>query len=549
MYKNNLIKEIYDTFKNYSNEKISKNELQDLKMIELKELQEKIKKKKTKACNKIKNTNNQITNLTIKSVNDLKKITEKITILNINTVFLNKYLNLPESLIELNIVNSYIYPISYFPINLIKIFIENSNISELPDLPKNLQELICFNGHINKIPKLPKSLKVLDIGNNNINKLSTINKNLKKLYIDNTNISELHIPLDSKLTILNINNTHIKTINYLPDSLIEFSCKTSLIKNLPNIPINIKQLTLNDKVYIDELQYDILSNIIDLHISIENKIIYNRINILNFLLNNKPVVLLNENEMKDRVEDANIELENINKINKINANKLLENINIDDTEVKLNINKVSENIQSKYKSSCNNTEDLIGDSLNVEYGNIVVIDISNSNKYVVWCFTYPEALEMWQFSKTYNIHPYTGQTINQRGILLSRLYNTFVIRQTDNKTHNYAGHHDIKTIYTLDPISRDIFLNKTKITDDIIKNFIPSINDLNLYYLNNPYTQNNNTIKIVNKNNQKFYIGELGSLIIDDTSILTQIIKIIKDNDVGDINKIYTIIQDDVNVN
>ena len=312
---------------------------------------------------------------------------------------------------------------------------------------------------------------------------------------------------------------------------------------MPNIPINIKKLILNDKIHINELQYDILNNINGVNIKVQNHYFIFNNDCLNFLLNNKPIIPLTENELEAKVQEANLQLTNINAQNKINAEKLLETTNIDESEIQLNIPKVSNDIQTKYKSNCNNNEDLIGDSLNVEYGNVVIIDISNPGKYVVWCFTYPEALEMWQFSKTYNVHPYTGQTINQRGILLSRLYNTFVLRNTTDKTVNYAGHHDIKTIYTLDPISKDVFLNKTKINHDLISNFKPKLEDLNLYYLNNPYTQNNNTIKIINENN---YIGELGSIMLDEFGVLKQTVKIIKDNEVGDINKSYTIIKDNI---
>jgi hypothetical protein len=592
MNKEKLINDIYDNFKNYSDFKLSKSELQNLNIKELKELITEIKNEKNKACEKIKNnpTNKKInTSLHINSVDDLNKITSGLKKIDISGSFLPikiDNIKLPESLHDLTLINckilkeiklpknlnflvceytNFIYCKLKLPQNLIKLSLIRCKIQKNFELSKNLTELICegceitslsnipdtlnyinvFNNNIKEFTQFPINLKKLDIGQNSkLIKIKNINENLEMLQCDYTNIKKLKIPLNSKLKFLNINNSKITKIDYLPETLQEFHCENTELIYLPNIPINIEKLLLNDKIHINELQYNILIDLNNLRqIKVQNHNFNFRNDCLNFLLNNEPIIPLTENELEAKGQEANIKLTNINAENKINAEKLLENTIIQENEIQLNIPKVSNDIQTKYKRICNNKEDLIGDDLNVKYGNLVIIDISNDNKYVVWCFTYPEALEMWQYSKTYNILPNTGQSINKRGVLLSRLYNTFVLRKTDNKTINYVGHHDIKTVYTLDPISKEVFLNEIRITPEIINNFVPTINDLNLYYLNNPYIENNNTIKIINENN---YIGELGSIIIDDTGVLTQTVKIIKDNEVDDINKTYTIIKDSI---
>ena len=200
------------------------------------------------------------------------------------------------------------------------------------------------------------------------------------------------------------------------------------------------------------------------------------------------------------------------------------------------LSELDSKTQEIYKSKCeNNKQDLLGDTLNVKYGNIVILDTTNPNKYVVWCFTYPEALDMWLYNKTYNMM--IGYTINQRGVLLSRLYNTFVLRDTNTKT--YQG----ITIYTLDPIPQNVFIQQIKITPEIINDFVPSINDLNLYYLNNPYTQPNNNKPVITRNNIKCELGQ-----IQLNKPITNIVRIIKENTLGDINKTYKIVGDNVNI-
>jgi hypothetical protein len=172
--------------------------------------------------------------------------------------------------------------------------------------------------------------------------------------------------------------------------------------------------------------------------------------------------------------------------------------------------------QKVYKKYCINKEDLIGNTLNVSNGNIVILDISKDDKYVVWCFTYEDSLKMlYDINKTYNIF-YTGQLVDLRGVLLSRIYNTFVLRNT-NKIDDNSN----KYVFTLDPIPQNVLKNKIKINKDVIDNFKPGMNDLNVYYINNPFTYPNNNKIIINDDEIK---GNLATIILQKP--LINIVKI-----------------------
>jgi hypothetical protein len=176
--------------------------------------------------------------------------------------------------------------------------------------------------------------------------------------------------------------------------------------------------------------------------------------------------------------------------------------------------ELDEKEQAVYKSRCSNDSDLIsGDSLDVRYGNVVIIDISNPDKYITYCFTYPEANSMWFHDKTYNVHPYLGYKINQRGMLLSKLYNTLVLRQVNG------------LIYTLEPISRNVFIREEKISSDTINNFIPTINDVNLYYLKGEFEENKDETNVVSHDNYEIK-GKFGNINIKRNNRIINIIRI-----------------------
>ena len=445
-----------------------------------------------------------IINNDLNNIQNLPTTLKKLDISENNIIHLN---NLPNSLIKINASDNIIESIDKFPIRIEYVTINNNNLQELPDLSNNtnLISLECTNNKLNILPIFPdtESLEFLDFRNNNL----TTTTNIPEL-IDNLNL--LGNPLES-ISVIPTDSLDIDDIDILT------------IQQLATI-LNERILRINEGDITREMIQDRYQ---ELQPETQEEL--------------QPET---QEELQNRVDTANTSLQNIHSSNIINIQNLLnsvEDTNIDD--VPLYLQEIDSKEADVYKERCNNTEDLLGDNLNSKYGNIVILDTTNTNKYIAWCFTYPEALEMWKFSKTYNVLSYTGQIINQRGVLLSRLYNTFVLRNINTNTSNYSGHHYIKPIYTLDPIPRDIFIRHEKVNEDLIKNFVPTINDLNLYYLNNPYTQpNNNNVDI----NSERILGNLGEIILNNP--LMNIVKIIKDNEVGDINKSYSIIGDIINI-
>jgi hypothetical protein len=449
------------------------------------------------------------------------------------------------------------------------LYLDDLNLRELPTLPPNLQKLDCTDNQLTSLPELPNNLIQLSCGTNQITTLPILPNTLKYLYCSDNQLTNLP-SLPNSLQELYCNTNVLTSLPDLPNSLIQLLCENNLLTTLPNLPNNLIKLHCynNELTNLPELPNSLielycynneLTNLPDLPNSLRVLDIHN-INLLTptqiqFLNNNDVAVYIygkRINLIPHLPEPTEEELNNRrilgeNRYNQVTNDQLLRNANFIDNlqqnvdDIPLYLNELDSKTQDVYKSKCNNKEDITGDTLNVKYGNIVILDISNPRKYVAWCFTYPEALLMWQFHKVYSVLPLTGQIINQRGILLSRLYNTFVLRNTNTRTVNYDGHHDEKPIYTLDPIPQNAFVNEIRITPQIINNFVPTINDLNLYYLNNPYTQPNNNNVIINNDS---IIGNLGEITLNNP--IRNVVTIIKDKDGGDINKSYDIIGDNV---
>jgi len=476
------------------------------------------------------------------------------TLTELNCTFNNitKLPHLPVSLISINFNNNvsltqtqfeFISNIDYEIYNNNDDIISIRSINIIPDennnniIDQTINEWIQNNDtninlnlrnlNINSLPVLPNNLKKLNINTNNIKILNNFSENLQQLICDNNYLTEI-INLPNTLLLLSCNFNLLSTLPVLPNNLRVLHCRKNKLTKLPILPTTLTSISFDNTVVLTQTQYNFINNI--------EHVIYNS---EGYIVNiNTLTIEETSEELQNRVDIANTSLQNIHLQNINNANNF--NLDIESDDIPLYLQELDAKESEVYKQRCNNTEDLFGDNLNVKYGNIVILDISNENKYIAWCFTYSEALEMWKFSKTYNILSYTGQIINQRGILLSMIYNTFVLQNTNTTTSNYVGHHDIKTIYTLQPIPRNVFIQHIKINDNTINNFVPSINDLNLYYLNNPYTQPNNNNPIITKNIIKCELGQI------QINPLKSTVRIIKDNEVGDINKSYSIIGNDI---
>jgi Leucine-rich repeat (LRR) protein len=501
-----------------------------------------------RAQNKINQwiTNNNINeplNLNFLNLPVLPLLPDNLQKLNCGRNQLTTLPTLPPNLVELNCGRNQLTTLPTLPPNLQKLNCDTNQLTTLPILPPNLQKLDCDTNQLTILPTLPNNLKNLYCGRNQLTTLPTLPNNLIELHC-NENVLTTLPTLPPNLVELNCNDNVLTTLPTLPNNLVELECGNNQLTTLPNLPDNLQRLFC----YNNQLtNLPILPNNLQV-LSIDN------IN----LLNPTQIQFLNNNDVEVYIDNRRINLiphlpeptqEELNNhsilgqniYNQVTSNQQLRNANIIDNlpqnvddDIPLYLNELDSKTQDIYKRKCdNNKEDLLGDTLNVKYGNIVILDISNPDKYVAWCFTYPEALEMWQYSKTYNMM--YGYPINRRGVLLSRIYNTFVLRDTNSRTRGGI------TIYTLDPIPQNAFVNEIRITPQIINNFVPTINDLNLYYLNNPYTQPNNNNVIINNDS---IIGNLGEITLNNP--IRNVVRIIKDNIVGDINKSYEIVGDNV---
>jgi len=299
----------------------------------------------------------------------------------------------------------------------------------------------------------------------------------------------------------------------LPNGLQELICENNQLTSLPPLPNTLRKLVCKDNPLSLSANQIRFIRQHDIEIDID--------------LTRFEEALQEETieELQTRTELANTRMNQINQQNLIASESFLNTLTEDSVRSNLNLPELDQKEQSVYKSKCSNTNDFSGDNLDTRYGNIVIIDISNPDKYVSYCFTYPEADAMWNYDKTYNVHGYLGYKIDQRGVLLSKLYNTLVLRKL------------IGVKCTLDPISRKVFIKEEKITPTTISRFQPTLNDINQYYMNGDSNSH-----IININDNKYIIqGEFGKIEVDKTNNI--IINIIK---IKGTTKIYKIINDDI---
>jgi len=248
----------------------------------------------------------------------------------------------------------------------------------------------------------------------------------------------------------------------LPNSLQTLNCSHNRLESLPDLS-NLVNLTEfynfnNPNLVLTHQQTQFIRRL-NGEEEIENE-------------DNEPMEQETPEQLENRTNLGNARMNQITAQNTNLIESTFANITDDQKLNDLSLPELDAKEQAVYKSRCSNTNDLIGDDLDTRYGDVVIIDISNRDKYVSYCFTYPEADAMWDYAKTYNVHAYLGYKIDQRGVLLSKLYNTLVL----NKISGLK--------YTLDPIPRKVFIREEKITQNTITNFQPTLDDINQYYLN-----------------------------------------------------------------
>jgi len=395
----------------------------------------------------------------------------------------------------------------------------NNQLTSLPTLPTSLQKLYCNINQLINLPTLPNTLQELDCYINKLTSLPDLPINLQKLNCRDNKLNNLP-PLPNSLQTLICRDNKLTSLPTLPNSLKELYCEDNKLTNLPTLPNTLRELYCGDNKLTslpdlpNSLQYLNYSNNSNLILTLEQREFIRNLN------DNEPM----DEELDEPLEETPYELQNrtnlahtsMNQITSQNS-RLIQSTLVDTTDDQklndLSLPELDAKEQAVYKSRCSNTNDLIGDDLDTRYGDVVIIDISNPYKYTTYCFTYPEADVMWDYAKTYNVHPYLGYKIYQRGILLSKLYNTLVLRRIEG----------IK--YTLDPIPRRIFLREEEITPTRIRNFQPSLDDINQYYLNGK--EEENTIKLETNGNKYKITGKFGSIEVNkSTNTIKNIVKI-----------------------
>jgi len=434
---------------------------------------------------------------------------------------------LPTTLQKLDCGNNKLTSLQILPGSLISLNCYNNQLPNLPDLPNNLQELNCNNNKLTSLPNLSHLVNLINLHCSN----NMLRGNL-------SNLSQL-----VNLRTLECNFNELTSLSNFPLNLKELYCKNNQLTNLPTLPNSLQ------KLYCDNNRLTSLPNLSNL-ISLENLSIRENPNLVltrqqymdirslpnyqNFSSIRETEESLEESleeetpqEVENRTNLGNTRMNQIISQNSELIESTIANMIDDDTQNTLNLPELDQKEQSIYKSRCSNTNDLIGDSLDVRYGDLSIIDISNPDKYTTYCFTYPEAEAMWDSAKTYNVHAYLGYKIDQRGVLLSKLYNTLVLRKLSESRPEGISRQIDGIKYTLDPISRRVFIREEKISPDIITNFQPTLDDLNQYYLNGKEDEFSGNIKLENINPNIYKItGKYGSIQVNKST--NKIINIIK---------------------
>ncbi len=355
-------------------------------------------------------------------------------------------------------------------------------LDELPPLPENLRILNCADNRLTFLPDLPTNLTFLNCSWNDLD----------------------HLPfLPESLRTLICQHNMFRTLPRLPRNLLRLNCRNNPLTFPIIIPTSVQYTDLRENQIIrrDFTEEIILEPIVD--ITIED--------LQTRQEQAQTTLTRHQEEMKQRIEQLDLK-------------------DSDEEELKLDIDEITEDEQQLLNTKCNNDSTLLGDKLNTRYGNMVIIDIINPDKYVAYCFTYPEFESYFGYGKVYQRHPYIGKLIDQKGYLYSRLYNTLVLEDSGKKSANRAGHHDEMEIYTLKPISFETFKNNNKITKEDIENFIPTKRDLNMYVLKD--------VKITESGSFKQINGKNASIIVLPNNILNRV-QILKNNEGKDINKTF----------
>jgi len=132
------------------------------------------------------------------------------------------------------------------PYGLLGLNCSNTKIQTVNCFPSSLEYLKCRNTfRLESIERLPINLTHLDCGKSTVRNLCQLPNNLRILTIDNTNIKMLP-DLPILLEELNCSNTNICKISSLPVGLSNLNVSNTLINSLPQLPSFLKKLNCSN---------------------------------------------------------------------------------------------------------------------------------------------------------------------------------------------------------------------------------------------------------------------------------------------------------------
>ncbi len=195
---------------------------------------------------------------------------------------------------------------------------------------------------------------------------------------------------------------------------------------------------------------------------------------------------------------SNLQRLNIPNLQELNIPNLQE-LNIP------NLPLISSNESSILSDKCNNKENLLQDDLDTSH-NVIVIILPTNDKYIAYCyqideikniFDIPDPIYEWikdsnrpNLNKRVYKEPYSGIYFDNTSRKLINVFNTFIITPIEEKrlgtgevnwvSRMHGTDQDIRMIYKLNPILRNKFLTKEKITEEdyLINNINPTIYNL-----------------------------------------------------------------------
>lgn len=136
--------------------------------------------------------------------------------------------------------------LDYLPVlpkNLRILYCNNNKLIELPELPPNIRCVYCSNNKITSFPVLHEGIISYHGSGNNYKKIDGLPKSLIALSISNLNIEYIQdLSGLTNLIFLQINNSGLTVMPYLPNSLKFLLCRNNMLTELVNLPKTLKMI-------------------------------------------------------------------------------------------------------------------------------------------------------------------------------------------------------------------------------------------------------------------------------------------------------------------